>query len=883
MRKKLSNCFALVLAIALSIIMTAAPVAQAASDEWQKTGTKDSEVKEASFEAAQEEQKIQEQVQQENLEPAQQEVTKQQEEIQEEIQEAAQQEITKQQEQESVQREVTKQQEEAQEAAQQEVTKQQEPVQQEGQEIKEQEGQKLEEQAQAQEGTLTESGQEEFNRQEDTVLDISEEMGEDMVQDVTQETKVVGGTCGTNLTWRLMDTGKLYIEGTGAMKDYEDAPGAEPEWIIYRDNIKEVSLSNGITSIGNMAFMFCQKLEKITIPSTVTKIGDSAFLDCSFPEIKIPSGVSEIGNGAFSNCNKLSKIEIPNVTSIGERAFLGCKNLKKVELSNRLTSIKKAAFMGCIGLTQIKIPDSVIKIESYAFYECSSLIVMKIFNNNCVIFDSVDTINPITILEGYKDSAAQAYAAKYNRRFVELFYSISYDVNGGKNAPVAQTKEKDIALTLSEQKPTRTGYTFLAWCESKTGEDTFYSPGASFEEEGHTTLYAIWEANTYKVAFNKNGGTGSMTTKTYTYGKSYALTANSFTRTGYIFNGWNTKADGTGKTYADKASVKNLSAVAGKTVTLYAQWKLKQYEITYELNGGTNNQENPASYTVATATITLKNPARKGYTFSGWYTSSDYTTKVTAIAKGSTGAKKFYARWTAIRYRIRYNKNGATSGTMADTTSCQYNKSYTLRKNTFQKTAYVFNGWNTKADGTGKTYANQASVKNLTAISGKTVTLYAQWKARKYSITYQLNGGTNNPSNPASYTITTATITLKNPTRRGYRFRGWYTSSKYTTKVTKIAKGSTGNKTLYAKWEANWYTIRYNGDGATSGTMADSKFQYDKTYSLRKNTFAKKGYTFLGWSYSTNGKAKYKDGEKIKNISGINNKVVTLYAVWQKN
>ena len=77
---------------------------------------------------------------------------------------------------------------------------------------------------------------------------------------------------------------------------------------------------------------------------------------------------------------------------------------------------------------------------------------------------------------------------------------------------------------------------------------------------------------------------------------------------------------------------------------------------------------------------------------------------------------------------------------------------------------------------------------------------YAQWKKNTYKITYKLNSGKNNAKNPKKYTVTTSTISLKNPTRKGYTFKGWYYDSKFKKKVTKIAKGSTGNKTLYAKW-----------------------------------------------------------------------------------
>ena len=305
----------------------------------------------------------------------------------------------------------------------------------------------------------------------------------------------------------------------------------------------------------------------------------------------------------------------------------------------------------------------------------------------------------------------------------------------------------------------------------------------------------------YKVKFNGNGSaSGSMDTQTITYGSGTKLTANAFKRKGYSFNGWNTKADGSGTSYSNKADGSTLLEKSG-TITLYAQWKKTKYTITYKLNGGTNNSANPDSYKITTSTIKLKDPTRKGYDFAGWYSDKDYTKKVTQIKKGSTGNKTLYAKWTAHKYTIKFDGNGNTSGSMDKLKNRKYGKTYTLTANAYKKKGYTFTGWNTKKDGSGKSYKNKAEVKNLTSKSGGTVTLYAQWKKTKYTITYKLNGGKNNSSNPDSYKITTSTIKLKNPTRKGYKFAGWYSDKKCTKKVTQIKKGSTGNKTLYAKWK----------------------------------------------------------------------------------
>ena len=224
------------------------------------------------------------------------------------------------------------------------------------------------------------------------------------------------------------------------------------------------------------------------------------------------------------------------------------------------------------------------------------------------------------------------------------------------------------------------------------------------------------------------------------------------------------------------------------------------YSITYQLKGGKNSSKNPTSYTETTSKITLKDPTRTGYDFDGWYSDSKYKNRVKTIKKGSTGDKVLYAKWIAHEYSIAFKGNGSTSGSMKTMSDRKYGKSYTLSKNTFKRKGYTFVGWNTKKDGSGTTYADKASVKNLTSTDGKKVTLYAKWKAKKYDITYKLNGGKNSSKNPSGYNIEDSKITLKSPTRKGYTFKGWYSDAKYTKRVKTISKGSIGNKTLYAKW-----------------------------------------------------------------------------------
>lgn len=148
-------------------------------------------------------------------------------------------------------------------------------------------------------------------------------------------------------------------------------------------------------------------------------------------------------------------------------------------------------------------------------------------------------------------------------------YAIKYNANGGSGAPSSQTKWKDQTLTLSSTKPTRTGYTFKGWSTSSTATTATYSAGGSYTANAAATLYAVWQANTYTVSYNANGGTGAPANQTKTYGKTLTLSSTKPTRTNYNFKGWGTSASATTVSYAAGGSY---TANAG--ITLYAIWEL---------------------------------------------------------------------------------------------------------------------------------------------------------------------------------------------------------------------------------------------------------------------------------------------------------------------
>ena len=174
------------------------------------------------------------------------------------------------------------------------------------------------------------------------------------------------------------------------------------------------------------------------------------------------------------------------------------------------------------------------------------------------------------------------------------------------------------------------------------------SPGKTVKAVAVCNKYAdssvsskkLAKLTTYKITFKSNGGKGSMSKQSMAKGVSTAISKNKFSKKYYTFTGWNTKANGKGKSYKNKQKIK-----LTKNITLYAQWKLTKYKITYKLNGGKNAKKNPTAYTYKTSTIKLKNPTRKGYVFKGWYLDKKFKKKVTVINKGSSGNKTLYAKW----------------------------------------------------------------------------------------------------------------------------------------------------------------------------------------------------------------------------------------------
>ena len=382
------------------------------------------------------------------------------------------------------------------------------------------------------------------------------------------------------------------------------------------------------------------------------------------------------------------------------------------------------------------------------------------------------TGDPVTAIGG-TEMGNKEYWAKWEINQ----YTITFDTDGGSEvAPITQDYGSAITAPAA---PTREGYTFTGW--DKTIPATMPA--------GDMTITAQWTVNQYTITYDLDGGTAEGNPDTYTV-ETDAFTLKNPTRPGYTFTGWS----GTGLTGEDNLTVTiPAGSIGNRSYT--AHWSLNTYSITYDLNGGTASG-NPTSYTVESATITLNQPTKTGYTFTGW-SGTDLTGEdnlTVTIPAGSTGDRSYTAHWSLNTYSITYDLDGGTASGNPDFYTVE---SSTITLNPPTRTGYTFIGWS----GTDLSGSDNLTVTIPTgSIGNRSYT--AHWSLNTYSITYDLDGGTAF-GNPDSYTVESAAITLNEPTKAGYVFTGWSGTDlvgEDNLTVT-IPAGSSGDRRYTAHWE----------------------------------------------------------------------------------
>mgnify|MGYP000102670116 CR=1 FL=1 len=550
-------------------------------------------------------------------------------------------------------------------------------------------------------------------------------------------------------------------------------------------SLTEVHLPKSLKEIPSDTFSGCKKLTAINFPSTLTTIGNSAFSGCeSLPEAILPSGVEKIETNAFKNCKAMKKAVVPDtVSSIGSSAFYGCEALADITLGSKLKKIESQTFYGCTVLPSIVLPYNVTTIGDSAFVNCTKLTQITVPRNTTSIASNAFSYPKKMTMYGPSDCYAQTYASGKGIKYV------TQDIHA-------------TSVSLDSTEKTAERY------------DDFQLT-ATIAPLNFTDA-VVWTSSNEEVA--------------------------TVSDTGYV------EICGVG-TAVITVTAGNVKAVCKITVPQLIDW-IEFDEDEIELKAGQTYQLKPYISPSDATNKKLK------------YTSSD--TKVAEVSASglvtakSEGEAKIRAAATdgSDEYAVCYvtvTGKAKVTGITLDRTSAEVKRGEKLTLNVTASPSYASNKkvvWksaNTKiatVDANGSVTAKAPGRTKITVTSSENSSYQASCTVTvPYKITYKLNKGKNNASNPSTYYG--KKVTLKNPSRKGYAFAGWYTDAKFKKKITSISNSAKSDYVLYAKWTK----VKVAKASLTSAKNSKSK-QILLKY---KKVSGAKGYEI---SYSTDKKFK---------------------------
>lgn len=387
--------------------------------------------------------------------------------------------------------------------------------------------------------------------------------------------------------------------------------------------------------------------------------------------------------------------------------------------------------------------------------------------------------------------------------------------------------------------------------------------------------YTKTAAQTFSVTYYANGGSGAPDPQTKVYGVELRLSLTVPYRFNYVFLGWSESSSATAATYAAGAAYTGNAAV-----TLYAVWKYQPatYTVSYDANGGSGAPERQTKTYGVVLTLATVAPTRRNWRFIGW--SKDRNAATAEYVSGGDYTDNadvtLYAVWQydPETYTVRYDANGGTGAPASQTKT--YGVPLTLSVVKPTRAGYEFLGWSTDPMtmltnyAPGERYTDEASI-----------TLYAVWRyvPKTYTVSYDANGGGNTPASQTKTEDVTLILTSTIPTRYGYTFRGWATSSSATSATYQAGGSYTANEsvTLYAVWEINTYTVSFDANGGTNAPNPQKK-THGQNLILTVAIPTRANHAFLGWATdSTSKSVVYSPG-----ATYTAEEDVTLYAVWQE-
>ena len=423
-------------------------------------------------------------------------------------------------------------------------------------------------------------------------------------------------------------------------------------------------------------------------------------------------------------------------------------------------------------------------------------------------------------------------------------------------------------------------YKFNGWY-SDSHYQTKWDFSTNLTGETNLTLYARYEEPIkYTVGFDAKDGSPTPDSQTVVSGGKATVPVTPPTKTGYTFRGWYRSANA-GETL--ESAEYDFNTAVTENFILYAKWEPIGYTVRFDKNhaAATGTMTDQAFEYGVAQNLTKNEFERSGYGFIGWNTSKDATTaeytdteSVIDLTHENGGVVTLYAIWSAdadTGYTVIHEQEDLTGGGYTEVDR------QNLTGTTGEEVTPPVNTY------TGFT---SPATQTKTIEPGDSMKIIYRYNRIRYNVSFDSKGGNYTPASQTVLYGGTASEPGTQPTKRGYIFEGWYTSADagetLSDTVYNFETVVTTNMILYAKWKPIGYTVKYDGNGATSGSVADQAFQFDVEQYLNRNTFVKAGFVFQGWD--TNISADYvdfTDEERVKNLTDIANGIVTLYAVWE--
>lgn len=325
--------------------------------------------------------------------------------------------------------------------------------------------------------------------------------------------------------------------------------------------------------------------------------------------------------------------------------------------------------------------------------------------------------------------------------------------------------------------------------------------------------------------------------KTDIYYKDVQTTPN-WVKTGYILKGWSKTVNGA-VLYTPEQSIE-----VTDNLTLYAIWEEKTINLSYNAGEATNCPENTTYLYSKGFVISEKRPERIGYNFAGWYLNEDYSGVCyvggsTVILNTDTDVT-LYAKWEPKTISLRYNANGGYNAPGEE--KSLYTDSFIISAVEPKKTGYSFLEWNTEKDGTGTSYVAGSKIVFRELNSDADIILYAIWKEKTITLSYNLNGGFGNIEKQTLLYADSITkgfkISPTIPEKEGYTFSGWFLDKECTSTTIyapggniKLAADQEEDINLYAGWKK--ITAAVEGDSNNQNTVPNipntNKLKINKT------------------------------------------------------